>query len=412
MINGKTLSHIAIALLLIGCQSASITSNQSLAGTQKTGIRYYLPTAYLQIPVRAGFIHRRDEIELALLDARVTHAEIQPDVSREYGLQYKPSAFADDHLCVSISAKGLLSSVQIVTADRSGDVLVRIAETAAVIASGGAIPPPEGAGFLEEGEELIWDDEPFITIAFDPRNEKQRAFVQTAIKSALATKISAFKNRAARRAAAGSSTTGMRYKVAEDISEAINSSIEIISVSLSESSLQTTAPSAQTSGDGIFVRTSTPRLVSVSPILGPTRVSDMLIPDENSTSLVSLERAFAVRKSYDLVLADGVLTKFEVNKPSEALAVASLPLEVAGAVIEAPARFFTAISRSFQSKSAILKARADLIAAETEFEKVRSGENGSVPQVSPPSGEAPSLASNRTGPTEFTSGMTCTTGND
>jgi hypothetical protein len=130
------------------------------------------------------------------------------------------------------------------------------------------------------------------------------------------------------------------------------------------------------------------------------------MPDAASTRTLDIERTFAVAKSYRVALTNGVLTKFEVEKPSEGYAAATLPLDIAGAVIETPARFFTAIGKSMRSQTSALAAQAELLKAEIELEKVRRGEAGAVPAGAAASAGS-SFASQRNAPAAISPGVVC-----
>ena len=116
------------------------------------------------------------------------------------------------------------------------------------------------------------------------------------------------------------------------------------------------------------------------------------MPDVQTADWFSFSRAAFVRKDITLKLQGGAVKSVDLKKPSEALAVVSMPLNVAGAVIETPARFFTAIGKSFKSESAALNAQAELLKARAEFEKARAGKDATVPAGSGAAAENPAPA--------------------
>lgn len=396
---------LVAALAISGCQSAAVVTRAGPAAATQAGIPYFLPKGRLKVDVKAGYLKKGKSVELAFLDPTIAGAETAADSSREYTLEYRPSAFADDRLCVARGANGLLTSISLIATDRTSDVAVRLVELASLVATAGGSSPLLPVGKLSEGEQaatIVWDKDPFISVAFDPDDPTEVEDMQAAIRSGLRSHLQQLDavNRA----------NGVATAVSDKLKPLLENDAPLVDVAGGRAVPVAGEPARASDGSirGVYFRSTVNRQFTLAPkVGGVTRSAAVQWPDAASTRTLDIERTFAVAKTYKVALQNGVLTKFEVEKPSEALAAATLPLDMAGAVIEVPARFFTAIGRSLKSETSALAAQAELLKAEIELEKVRRAEAGSVPAGAAASAATTTFASTRTAPGALTPAATC-----
>ena len=367
-----------LALVLVpGCASTAVQSTRAAPGAvAAAGVPYFLPMGRVRIDIRLGYVQVDDDtIGFGGLDAFILDPQVAADPEARYTLTYRPGVMSDDQLCFAIGPNGALSSVQFAAADRTGDVIQRLAETAAVVAGlpGGDLGDPfklNVAGKLK----VVYEDQPFVTLAFNPDSAEEIDGARVALRNALLARLAEV--RADPALAKARLPEDFKFKnfrfVEEERREITDNTLNLLRFEAAGAAPTTAVAPAKVGG--VVFRMSTPRRISVKPAGGVEREAVVMLPDPSTTAWLPVDRARFVRKTTSLTLKDGALVAYEVNKPSEAYAVASLPLEVAGAVIETPARFFTSIGNSFRSQTGLLKARAELVKAEAELEKVKQGE--------------------------------------
>ncbi|MCZ6795277.1 MAG: hypothetical protein O7J95_16855 [Planctomycetota bacterium] len=95
-----------------------------------------------------------------------------------------------------------------------------------------------------------------------------------------------------------------------------------------------------------------------SPAKGTTLRRTVLLPNEAPLLSFDVTRAAFVEKQTTLEFENGVLRRFSVKKPSQALALAGVPLEIARALASLPAE--------------ILKLRVDYSTKDAELAEARA----------------------------------------
>lgn len=397
-----------VMVIATGCASTAVRSTLNGESGTAGGVHYQLPLGRVKVAMRLGYAVAGDTLHFGGLDAAFREPVVAPDPSANYFLQYLPSAFSDDQLCLAIGDNGMLSSVQFAAADRSADIIQRVAESAALLAGG-----PAGRGPAIEYKaigkpEIVFEIEPFVELTFDPASSSEIDRVQATLKDALRDRLDRVSRDSgiAKSALPKDFSAGIKKVAFTDVERRqIADSPGLFTFSITDSGARTSR--APASAPGVFFRTSTARTVKIKPIRGEEREQVVLLPDPSSTSWLPINRARFVKKTSALTLKDGALVVYEVNKPSEGFAVASLPLNIAGAVIETPARFFTVIGNSFRSETAMIKARAELVKAEAELEKVKQGQTASSPDGKDASATSIALGGPLNGPASPEWKLTC-----
>lgn len=355
------------------------------------------------------------ELQVALLAPAIVGSIVGADAAAPYHLALSPSVLSDDHFCIVVGKSGLLQTVGVVSSDRSADIAEKIAETIAIAATGVPTGLPfnsniESTPKRRTGGVVVWDKAPFGEFLFDPHNAAERAAVQQEVLSALERRIESVNAdpsgalKATDRAIDAKIT---KFSTESNLALRMLGSEGLIRIVGGLPGDLAKAPGAAV--PGVYYRAPVERVFSVAPaalIGGKAQTSTAALPDRASTAWIAVTRAPIVRKQTSLSLTDGMLTSINVNKPSDGLAAASMPLGIAGAVIETPARFFTSIAKATKSETALLSAKADLLKAEAEFLKVQEGKDGTVAGGEAFAAGTP-LASAVNPPQAFASGLTC-----
>jgi hypothetical protein len=109
-------------------------------------------------------------------------------------------------------------------------------------------------------------------------------------------------------------------------------------------------------------------------------------PDLTTVGRINVTRTVFSRTVTNLTFNNGVLTAFSLSRPSPLYEAARLPLRVMNAILDVPVDFFNKITKGFQSEAgatqaaaALLKAQADLVAAQQKPAAVDPSKPGNSP---------------------------------
>jgi hypothetical protein len=370
-------------------------------------MRYFLPMARTTVELTAGytFIAGGEQapplLQLDKISVNMLAPQIGPDVKRPYTLSLAPSSRSDDRFCVSFQPNGLLSEVKVISADRTGDIVERLAETAATFVTG----VPDGGGMFDSLEiekargRFYFEPRPFATVVFDPDDASELTSANSVARANLALRIAeVMLDPVAAVKAMDEKFEGKKvaFRLSEAMSSVISNGAPVFAVDgaappLAEAPLR----------KGVYYRPMTERSFRVSAVGGAPRRFFATMPDVTVAEWVEVSRAALVRKSTTAKFTNGQLQSIEIDKPSEALAAVNMPLDIAGSVVETPARFFTAIGKSLRSETALIAAQAELIKARAEIEKVKRGETASPPTGAASDGTNTAKGATQTAPAAF-----------
>jgi hypothetical protein len=93
----------------------------------------------------------------------------------------------------------------------------------------------------------------------------------------------------------------------------------------------------------------------------------VLVPDTGFVGGYDVTRAACVQKVSKLTLNKGMLTKLDVDKPSEVVGCLSIPLEVLKKLLEVPKSLFTSEQAQIKAEADLLKAQTDLLKAQVDL---------------------------------------------
>ena len=125
------------------------------------GVIYYLPSGRIRLEISEV----RDAKDHASFLFKTLPTEYYPDTSLPLVLDYSSPIEADETFCVSRNGDGLLTKIEVDSADRTGDIIVKIAETVATA----VLRIPSGGGIRIAGRAVqpLAPRDP-ITLVFDP----------------------------------------------------------------------------------------------------------------------------------------------------------------------------------------------------------------------------------------------------
>lgn len=325
-------------MVLTGCTAAVLTSNYDSLGS---GLRYYLPKTLVTIKIiPVGIIVNtpvtelskeekelvdtegavRKEIEIAgryynvlvkkdgtlagnlITDLRLEisrkpeksedFVENVPDPDTGLSLNYQPSVLATDRVCIGVTENSLLSFAQVKVKDETSNIAISIAKLAGRLPGLGAF-----ANMQIEQKKLT----PEITLKIDPLDKQDWKAVEQAIN----IHFPYFRNQ-------------YRFSAKD---------IEYFLPSYKDG--PTTCPE-----NSLCYRTKAPlRMTLKHKHSGRATVTYATVVNRAVTHNIDITRAMFVEKVTLLHFKEGVLDTVKIDKPSEALEAAKLPLTLYDAVV-------------------------------------------------------------------------------
>lgn len=365
---------LGLALMGGGCSRAVKTKAYN-PGPEKLskGVIYYLPSGRIRLEISEG----RDNQDRVSFQLRTMPTEYYSDTSLPLVLDYSSPLGADETFCVSRGSDGLLTKIEVDSADRTGDIIVKIAETVATA----VLRVPSGGG-LRTAARTVKPPAPRepITLVFDPCSKDDR-------------EIKAARGRLEEWFGDGTKVT---FKFPE-----CGKPKETIAKCELGSACYRSKTKILFSVDASDVPVSPGGLGKVHADL----TADY--PANDHVGVVDLKRTVLTRTVSSLGFESGMLTEFGVSRGSPLYEAARLPLRVINAVLDVPVSFFNKIAAGFKSEAAANQAAAELIKAQAELEKVRKD---SQTPTSPPSGPGQGsgdIGSTPSPPAAFVSDKVC-----
>ena len=263
----------------------------------------------------------KDDPKAKLFNVTVDIALLAPsaDPGQGYRLNPRHSAFRDDEHKLAISAGGLLTSVDVVAADRTADALVELATFAGAVA--GARTDSCAATEITE------------IVDFTDKKAVERANVSLAC-------------------------LGARIDVIGDLPE-----------------FAEITPKSGSVFEGIVYRSPLDVLVQVRkcPTTSATCTKDQMVPavtlalslpQAGPISYIPQNAGLFTKTTYGTTFKDGILITYNANRPSEVLHVAGTPMRLVNGFFEGASKIVSLRTGQSNSEVSALNARKSLTEAE------------------------------------------------
>ena len=291
-------------LFAASCTPNSPLVSQALkSGSTISGTPYYLPKSYLRI----GFDPNATPIT-------TVGVENKPDPLRIYSLKADFSEFSKDKVTIQTTKEGLLESVQVDTDDQSDEIISTLTSGLSDIIAGREIEPLN-QNTSDSAFSLLIDP-------FDPSlAEAEKSFGNDG-------------ELVIRRIRPQEIRDDVTVRCPADATICVPLLVEVkIEIKIDGQIFEHIAIVAH------------PRLV-----MG-----------------IRIDRHVCVRTKSVLMLKDGFLTKYEVEKPSEVAGCLSIPLDVISAVIAAPVDGLTGRKKRLEAETDLLEQQRILLEKEQEL---------------------------------------------
>ncbi|MBX9615589.1 MAG: hypothetical protein K2X25_08340 [Caulobacteraceae bacterium] len=272
----------------------------------------------------------------------------QPDPTLRYVARTSHNIFRDDVSTLRVTPSGLLTSANVVAADRTSDI---IAEFAGGLAGLGSGTGPELVA-TEIAEDCAIQARQSVHI-FDPVASGELTRVSDALKAAkFPLQVVSSETQASAQA----------YPAME-------------------------APRLRKPFNGaLFYRSPQPVLLAIQQDYDPGTKENwvtvdaalVLLPQAGPVSYIPMNSSAFVRTVNDVQFTDGVITSWTAERPSEFLEIVKLPVRVLTDLISVPARLFSVQVDYSSAAEALALAQRSQMVAEAERNALRDcfGEGG------------------------------------
>ena len=270
----------------------------------------------------------------------------EPDSRHHYIAQLKHWPWRDDELDIRVGENGLLSSATVTSTDRTADILVEFAKIIGVATS----PTPIFKSFA--APTTTCPKTFTFKQVFDPLS-KDVDTVNGKMKSLLGD--------------------GQEFKI----------NVHQSTISESEAPLRKESfnlPLKAVAG-GLLYRRALPYVVAVEQKdqvtdgFHPIEAAVFMLPNRGPVSVIPFEAGPFVQTVTKVEFKDGMLTKWDVNKPSELLSVVRLPLALLKAMISVPAEIIKLRVDLTNENTALVEAQKAQIEALKAMQELQNQAN-------------------------------------
>ncbi len=339
---------VAVAALTVaGCVSTPIVGSQT-GLVPPSGIAYSLPKALLDVTLSdAG-----GELKLT-----VGAPEYIADQRYTYLLQYKPDSFASDTVEITVDPKTtLLQTINTTAEDKTADTIIELAKAAALAARSALL-----AQAAEAPEVVILEQK------IDPDDEENVKTLVTRMNTAGASH-------------ANQMLAKLSCPVADKTNQAQCDSYRKLSspaqISFSIKPIGQPTPAVSAVPDcslGVCYRVLVPYRIDFAFNDGAYAYSTVVnLPNNGQPVVWPLDRTPFVKRVNNAEFENGMLKKVHVEKPSEAVEVASLPVKVVAAIFDSITNLVQFKINLSDKEKALAESQKTLLEAQRTLENARN----------------------------------------
>lgn len=308
----KLLGAVYVACgLLTSCSVVDTYSveQDAVQPRQRSGT-YFLPKHVVNVLVEITWDRTKPGAKSYSL---TTTTVAMPDPRQMNQVGFALSPFSDDEIKVTYTSSGLLDAVSATATDRSGDILKRAAETAALLRAGTTV-----TGNAVKSSH---------TIQFDPYDDLQTRNANARLRDLTQSPMTCVEVERHPGEWTQDCPRGLSIAATPtDGAEADPPNFEV---------------SDKARRPGLYFRRPMPRMVHVV-LRGKTlEMRQMMFANNTPIYRVDIKRTAFVARKTELDFDNGDLLSVSVSKPSEALAVATLPVAIVDAYFGQVVEIFT-----------------------------------------------------------------------
>ncbi len=312
MISSKWLCVISVLLSTTGCSMLTSRDVENNAGWPITagGLQYSLPTARIKVKLS----QKGNDI----IQIRMEQPVYEADPQHTYLLRYETSPFASDKFDIDVDPKtGLLMKIDMTADDKLDEIIVEIAKAIALEAA------------EEDGETVLAER------IIDPTTELdqlEKEFNDIVIKKTRKDpKIDFFIKPSIKKPAANQASSTQSNKTDCSV--------------------------------GVCYRQVMPYVIGFSFENNIAYETTVNLPNNAPIISLGLDRSLFVTRINTIEFEDGIPKKVHLEKPSEGLRLAELPLEIARGVFSVPAELLQLKINKSDKETALANAKVSEIDA-------------------------------------------------
>lgn len=300
-------------------------------------------------------------------DAKIELLPAVPDHKMRFTAQFAHNVLRDDDWKLSVSADGLLTSSNVIAADRTGDIIVELAGAIAGFGTSGL----SVLKVAEDNKSVVNCDAPAVKFVyqFDPVDspESDSSINGKLVNAGFPLKLTLKGN-----VQEGPSchTPPAEESPAAAVLRLSNGQCEVIG--------------QEGKAGALFYRSAVPVTVIIEQCSieaagtidcnnsRPVDAALVLIPQLGPISYIPMRSSAFVRTVNDVTFSNGSITSWNATRPSEALEVVRLPVRVLTSIISVPAQILSLRVNVSDKDKALAVSQQGQIAARLKLEGLKS----------------------------------------
>ena len=364
------------------------------------GIPYYLPDTVIPIKVSGDFqvlpdrkpkdpkINPNPQDYEYVLTFTIDEAKQIPDPNTRMLLEYNLSIRSSDEFRLGVTKNGLLNTVKSLSEDKSGEVIIKLAELAKEAAKIALFITPTSEQKLikkqspDERRKACYDQLKKMSVSL---NINASEFLKSKTKSEIKEEIKKFNSKIIKAMMVDGTESFGKFNLISDVNfdskktetetetetldigkaEEIDYKRGIVFRVMEPTNLQVTMDTSDLEFRKGNQTCTLPKIVESVDTL------PMMVANPLKTFVVDTNRAAFVKKRVDLLVSDGVLTGIEVDKPSELLAGISIPVEVLKTIASIPGEILSLRVKGMEAEKSLTQNEAEIIKQQVEIIKQR-----------------------------------------
>jgi hypothetical protein len=324
---------LPLIALFAGCSTFSTESidlsdtygNLTPAGPYDPASGYYVLTKTL-LSIRV----RKSGEDIFIDDPAAVNVA---DASYAFQIRTHLSAFSEDRYEIDINSDGTLNKIKTTATDKIGEVIKTVGSFVVTLLTGvpSTVPPPEQRALFDEAAPIV------LKLSFDPSDPADVVRInQELIRQGFPLLVEA---------------CSLGWE------PSFNDNTQPVACEPAPQGHRSVADKDLTlSQDGVIYRPALPWRITVKELPSGIVQSQHIVSITNRSPLlhISLDRTAFVNRVNEITFSNGIPTKIDITKPSEALAIVSIPLQILDGVL-------TSISKIIPLAGVQAKAEADLL---------------------------------------------------
>lgn len=372
------------------------------------GIPYYLPDTVIPIKVSGDFqvlpdrkpkdpkINPNPQDYEYVLTFTIDEAKQIPDPNTRMLLEYNLSIRSSDEFRLGVTKNGLLNTVKSLSEDKSGEVIIKLAELAKEAAKIALFTTPTSEQKLikkqspDERRKACYDQLKKMSVSLNINASeflKLKTISETQSVDEISNKysllikekIEKFNSKIIEAMMVDGTESFGKFNLISDVNfdskktetleigkaEEIDYKRGLVFRVMEPTNLQVTMDTSDLEFRKGNQTCTLPKIVESVDTL------PMMVANPLKTFVVDTNRAAFVKKRVDLLVSDGVLTGIEVDKPSELLAGISIPVEVLKTIASIPGEILSLRVKGMEAEKSLTQNEAEIIKQQVEIIKQR-----------------------------------------